>query len=100
MHIIYIYIYVCKIYWHTCIFNETINKLFTSIMWFIGKTAANPILLIITNQVNASSIAEYPILASGYVLFKLTVSYSSILKCKTKLLQYITIKMFLRTIEH
>jgi len=69
-------------------------------MWFIGKTAANPILLIITNQVNPSSIAEYPILASVCVLLKLTVSYNSILKCKTKLLQYKTIKMFLKTIEH
>jgi len=74
--------------------NKTINEIFTSIMWFIGNTAANPILLIITNQENPSSIAEYPILASVCALLKFTVSYNSMLKCKTKLLQYITIKMF------
>lgn len=56
------------------------NKLFTSIMWFNGKTAANPILLIITNQENPSSIVEYPILVSVCVFLKLTVSYNSILK--------------------
>jgi len=69
-------------------------------MWFIGKTAANPKLLIITNQENPSSNAEYPILASVCVFLKLTVSYNLILKCKTKLLQFITIKMILKTIEH
>jgi len=69
-------------------------------MWFIGKTAANPKLFIITNQENPSSNAESPILASVCVFLKLTVSYNSILKCKTKLLQFITIKMVLKTIEH
>jgi len=69
-------------------------------MWFIGNTAANPKLLLITNQENPSSNAEYPILASVGVLLKLTVSYNSILKFKTKLLKFITIKMFLKTIEH
>lgn len=81
-------IYVAIFVLHNIIyiyFYKMINE-FTSIMWFNGKTAANPILLIITNQENPSSIAEYPILASVFVLLKLTVSDNLILKWKKEII--------------
>lgn len=72
--------------------NKIINKL-TSIMWFIGKTAANPMLLIRTNQENPKSTADCFILTTSIAFFwnqlKVTNMMKSLLKYETERFYYI-----------